>query len=167
MANGQWSVAWSVMEFCNLGSFERAFLAAGGVIYQKKQAATCQRHTWRRKSISFLRGLVENDKNFCFDFANKFLSEKWDARYSLGGKIIMSLLILSSICLPIRNLHQNIEGLLNPIYNDTWNKVFEKIKNETPENSVINTWWSPGHFIKAMSNRRVTFDGATINFPQS
>ena len=38
---------------------------------------------------------------------------------------------------------------------------------DNPENSIITTWWPPGHFIKSMAQRRVTFDGATINFPQA
>ena len=41
------------------------------------------------------------------------------------------------------------------------------LKENSPENSIVNTWWPPGHFIKAMANRRVTFDGASINKPQA
>jgi len=58
-------------------------------------------------------------------------------------------------------------ALLNPIFNSTWEKALLNIKNNTPENSIINTWWSPGHFVKSIAKRRVTFDGATINFPQA
>lgn len=57
--------------------------------------------------------------------------------------------------------------LLNKIYNATWDAALTKIKNETPKNSIINSWWPPGHFIKATAHRRVTFDGATINKPQA
>jgi len=55
----------------------------------------------------------------------------------------------------------------NPIFNSVWLETLDKIKKQTPGDSIINTWWPPGHFIKAVSNRRVTFDGATINIPQA
>ncbi len=56
---------------------------------------------------------------------------------------------------------------IRPIFNEQWDKTLTAIKERTPPNSIINTWWSPGHFIKAMAQRRVTFDGATINVPQA
>lgn len=81
--------------------------------------------------------------------------------------IVLPCILLSTIFFPIKKINQTIETLLNPIYNDTWDKTFSFIKANTPENSIVNTWWPPGHFIKAMANRRVTFDGATINVPQA
>lgn len=81
--------------------------------------------------------------------------------------ILGSCILLSTIFFPIKKINQTIESLLNPIYNDTWDKTFAFIKANTPEDSIVNTWWPPGHFIKAMANRRVTFDGATINIPQA
>ncbi len=78
-----------------------------------------------------------------------------------------AILLMSIIIVPIKTINAGIASLLNPIYNDTWNKTFEKIKAETPPESIVNTWWPPGHFIKAMADRRVTFDGATINVPQA
>ncbi len=53
------------------------------------------------------------------------------------------------------------------IYNRTWDNAFQKINQATPQDAIVNSWWPPGHFIKAMAKRRVTFDGATINFPQA
>lgn len=55
----------------------------------------------------------------------------------------------------------------HPIYNDTWNRSMTYLKKETPENSIVTTWWSPGHFITGMGERRVTFDGASQNTPQA
>ncbi len=54
-----------------------------------------------------------------------------------------------------------------PIFNETWDKALTKIRTETPPESIINTWWPPGHFITSMAQRRVIFDGATINNPQA
>ncbi|MFC1704479.1 STT3 domain-containing protein [Candidatus Omnitrophota bacterium] len=54
-----------------------------------------------------------------------------------------------------------------PLFNDVWNRVLTQIRLQTPPNSIINSWWPPGHFIKAIAERSVTFDGATINTPQA
>lgn len=71
------------------------------------------------------------------------------------------------VIIPIYTLQKSMPILLNKIYNDTWHSALLSIRDETPENSIINTWWPPGHFIKATAHRRVTFDGATINYPQA
>jgi dolichyl-phosphooligosaccharide-protein glycotransferase len=50
----------------------------------------------------------------------------------------------------------------NPVFNPAWESALEKIKLETPENSIIYTWWPPGHFIKAIAERGVSIDGSTF-----
>lgn len=56
---------------------------------------------------------------------------------------------------------------IRPIFNEQWDRTLSTLKEKTPSNSIINTWWSPGHFIKTVAQRSVTFDGATINVPQA
>ncbi len=90
-----------------------------------------------------------------------FKHEPW--RLNLG----LSVILLALTIFPIINAKDTTLDLLNRIYNKTWDEVLTKIKSETPANSIVNTWWPPGHFIKAMANRAVTFDGATINKPQA
>ncbi|MBF0479839.1 MAG: hypothetical protein HQL26_10185 [Candidatus Omnitrophica bacterium] len=84
-------------------------------------------------------------------------------KLSLYINIGLILLIL----FPIIHMKRAIPGLLDPIYNDTWDLAMKEIKEKTPTDSIINTWWPPGHFIKAMADRRVTFDGASIGVPQA
>ena len=61
------------------------------------------------------------------------------------------------------NAQQSIRTVLTPIYNSVWDEAMRTIKNQTPSDSIVNTWWPPGHFIKAMAHRRVPFDGASIS----
>ena len=68
---------------------------------------------------------------------------------------IFFIICIFFVFLLVINLHLKIERYLNPIYNDGWNKSMGMIKNNTEEDSIINTWWPPGHFIKAIANRRV------------
>ncbi|MEI8344525.1 MAG: STT3 domain-containing protein [Candidatus Omnitrophota bacterium] len=55
----------------------------------------------------------------------------------------------------------------HPIYNRTWDAVMTYLRQSSPQDSIVTSWWSPGHFISGMARRRVTFDGATQNTPQA
>lgn len=83
------------------------------------------------------------------------------------ANIVLNVFLIMSILFPVFYLKKNMNTILNPIYNATWEKALLDIKTRTPKDSIINAWWPPGHFIKAIAKRRVTFDGATINFPQA
>lgn len=79
------------------------------------------------------------------------------------------IIFLSCACIipKVITSEQHMPKLLNRLYNDTWNKSLTYINKNTPKNAIINSWWPPGHFIKAIADRRVTIDGATINNRQS
>ena len=81
--------------------------------------------------------------------------------------IALTITILSTVLIPINSINNTIESLLNPIFNEVWETSLLQIKEKTPKNSIITTWWPPGHFIKSIAERSVTFDGATINVPQA
>jgi hypothetical protein len=85
----------------------------------------------------------------------------------LGAQVTLYILILTGMSLLITTAHRQIPTLLNRIFNQVWEDVLIDIKEKTPPDSVINSWWPPGHFITATAQRRVTFDGATINQPQA
>ncbi|MDP8266765.1 MAG: STT3 domain-containing protein [Candidatus Aceula meridiana] len=79
-----------------------------------------------------------------------------------------SLVLLTIILVisPLANAN-DLALRFRPIFDEVWDAALTKIKNETPQDSIVNTWWPPGHFIKAMAERRVTSDGGTINVPQA
>ncbi|MBU4333906.1 MAG: dolichyl-diphosphooligosaccharide--protein glycosyltransferase subunit STT3, partial [Candidatus Omnitrophica bacterium] len=81
--------------------------------------------------------------------------------------ILLTVVILATVLIPINSINNTIESLLNPIFNETWESSLLQIKEKTPKDSIITTWWPPGHFIKSIAERSVTFDGATINVPQA
>ena len=80
-----------------------------------------------------------------------------------GGRLIGTALIALLLGFGWFNANQNIRTVLNPIYNSTWNDSLLAIKDKTEADSIINTWWPPGHFIKAVAHRRVMFDGASLS----
>lgn len=103
-----------------------------------------------------------------FDLLAGFLRQ-WlepNSRPDAGPKLaewIAGLIILAAaVFAPVRSINAEIPSLLNPIFNETWENALLDIKTKTPQDSIITSWWPPGHFIKAVADRRVTFDGATI-----
>ncbi|HOW36412.1 MAG TPA: STT3 domain-containing protein [Candidatus Omnitrophota bacterium] len=78
----------------------------------------------------------------------------------------ISIVSAGLIAISLRHAHETALSL-QPIFNETWDKALSKIKNDTPKESIVNSWWPPGHFISAIAQRRVTFDGATSNNPQA
>jgi len=77
----------------------------------------------------------------------------------LAGLPLAGLLI----ALVLFNASRDIRTILTPIFNSTWDEALTKIKTDTPSDSVINTWWAPGHFIKGVAHRSVPFDGASLD----
>lgn len=49
------------------------------------------------------------------------------------------------------------------ILNNNWWNALNWIKDNTPNCSVIATYWDPGHFITGIAERPVVFDGASQN----
>lgn len=49
-----------------------------------------------------------------------------------------------------------------PIMNDNWHGALTKLRDETPPESIVNTWWDYGYFVKHTAERRVLSDGGTL-----
>ncbi|MBW2970730.1 hypothetical protein KY320_01065 [Candidatus Woesearchaeota archaeon] len=48
-----------------------------------------------------------------------------------------------------------------PSMNDAWVNSLEKIKINSSEDAIINSWWDFGHWFKYWADRAVTFDGTS------
>jgi dolichyl-phosphooligosaccharide-protein glycotransferase len=79
---------------------------------------------------------------------------------------VIYTILCASLVFPIIYGYVSASGQ-NPIFNTVWERVLIKVRQVTPQNSIINSWWPPGHFIKAVAEREVTFDGATLSTPQA
>ncbi len=99
----------------------------------------------------------------------KYLSEKLAPLLELNKKFVKIVLIILLVILlisPIRMADNTAKNEV-PQMNDAWHNTLTKIKEETPENAIINSWWDFGHWFKAIADRAVTFDGASQNNPQA
>ncbi len=54
-----------------------------------------------------------------------------------------------------------------PSMNDGWYDTLVKIRDESSEDAIINSWWDFGHWFIAIAERRVTLDGGRQNRPQA
>lgn len=61
----------------------------------------------------------------------------------------------------------NTAGGIFPFMNDAWYKTLNNLKEKTPKEAIINSWWDFGDWFKAVSGRRVIFDGQSQNLPQA
>lgn len=96
-------------------------------------------------SIEYLRKLTKNKR---FDIFNR-------KKYLIN---MVSILILVWITIPaVLSVHESI-ATLQPMVNDDMWSVTEWIHNYTPNDSVIISQWSYGHFFTAIADRPVNFD---------
>jgi asparagine N-glycosylation enzyme membrane subunit Stt3 len=49
---------------------------------------------------------------------------------------------------------------LGPDINSNWDTAWDFLKTQTPEFSIVGTWWDPGHMITGLAERRAYADGA-------
>jgi dolichyl-phosphooligosaccharide-protein glycotransferase len=54
-----------------------------------------------------------------------------------------------------------------PSMNDAWFNSLDWINKNTPENTIITSWWDFGHWFKAIAKRPVNFDGGSQNTPHA
>jgi asparagine N-glycosylation enzyme membrane subunit Stt3 len=77
-------------------------------------------------------------------------------------KVVKSFFIGGSIFLLflIANLGFQTGSGLGPDISPNWDNAWEFLKTETPELSIVGTWWDPGHMINGIAERRNFADGA-------
>ena len=82
------------------------------------------------------------------------------------SKTIIFLVLIVLIISPV-GMGWDVAKQEVPTMNDAWYSALTKIKDNSKENAIINSWWDFGHWFKAIADRAVTFDGASQNRPQA
>jgi dolichyl-diphosphooligosaccharide--protein glycosyltransferase len=54
-----------------------------------------------------------------------------------------------------------------PLIDSTWYRVLSIVRDKTPEETVLNSWWDFGDWFKVIGRRRVIFDGQSQDVPQA
>jgi asparagine N-glycosylation enzyme membrane subunit Stt3 len=77
--------------------------------------------------------------------------------------IIAMAVVLVLVCyMPVSSAN-TVANSIVPGTDDGMVNTLSWIKNNTPQNTVITSWWDFGHLFTAKADRPVTFDGSTQN----
>jgi hypothetical protein len=76
--------------------------------------------------------------------------------------------LMALVFLPLMLLSAHVvAGDIKPIMDDIWNEALVEVREKTPDDAIINSWWPPGYFITGVAHRRVTADGGTQHFHET
>jgi asparagine N-glycosylation enzyme membrane subunit Stt3 len=64
------------------------------------------------------------------------------------------------IALLAMGIGSDMGSQLGPDINSNWDDAWQFLKTQTPELSIVGTWWDPGHMINTLAERRNFADGA-------
>ena len=54
-----------------------------------------------------------------------------------------------------------------PLVRDKWYRTLHIIRDKTPAQTIVNSWWDFGDWFKVIGRRRVIFDGQSQHTPQA
>lgn len=83
---------------------------------------------------------------------------KWMGNDTMKKTIVLGTAIFISLI--AFNISMEMSKQLGPDINPNWDDAWEFLKTDTPEQSIVGTWWDPGHMINAIAERRNYADGA-------
>jgi dolichyl-diphosphooligosaccharide--protein glycosyltransferase len=72
-----------------------------------------------------------------------------------------ALAVLALVALPLRVAHATAAAYL-PGLDSAWAGVLTQLRDTTPPDTVISTWWDYGYWTKYLAERRVNADGGTL-----
>lgn len=100
-----------------------------------------------------------------FNYLSKWFSKELNLSKAITN-IVLVLIMLMLLIGPIKTAEATARNQV-PLINDAWYNALTKIKTDSPKNAIVNSWWDFGHWFKAVTDRAVTFDGASQNRPQA
>ncbi|MBN1503135.1 hypothetical protein JW930_06320 [Candidatus Woesearchaeota archaeon] len=100
-----------------------------------------------------------------YKIVNKMLSQSLNIG-ELTSKVVIILVLLLILVQPTRSGYQTAKSYM-PHVNDAWVSSLQKIKTNSSQDAIINSWWDFGHWFKYLADRAVTFDGASQNMPNA
>lgn len=81
--------------------------------------------------------------------------------------IVFSGIMLFILCLVSITKGYGVARSIYPLIDDTWYRVLTLVKEKTPQDTIINSWWDFGDWFKVIARRRVIFDGQSQDTPQA
>ncbi len=100
-----------------------------------------------------------------YNFATKWITKEMQVNKIISCSVIFLLLSVLMIN-PIKTANATAKNEI-PSMNDAWYEALTKIRENSSEDAIINSWWDFGHWFKAISDRGVTLDGGGQNQKQA
>jgi dolichyl-diphosphooligosaccharide--protein glycosyltransferase len=82
----------------------------------------------------------------------------WSKKDSMKKAIVLGLGIF--LAFNAMQISVSAGKTLGPDINVNWDNAWNFLKTQTPEFSIVGTWWDPGHMINGLADRRNFADGA-------
>jgi len=81
------------------------------------------------------------------------------------AKVLSILILFIIVVSPIMGAYSSFSTFKPSVNDDLWNSA-EWIRSNTPDNTIIISEWTYGHFFTAIANRPVAVDGGSQNTPR-
>jgi len=75
--------------------------------------------------------------------------------------------IVAMVAYPVSKKAYATSCNIVPLIDDNWYNVLTLVKERTPKEAILNSWWDFGDWFKVIGARRVIFDGQSQNSPQA
>jgi asparagine N-glycosylation enzyme membrane subunit Stt3 len=85
-------------------------------------------------------------------------SGKWRAPWTVA----LFALVVATVLPAVRHGSAAARAYL-PQMHDAWWDTFTHIRDASPPNAIVSTWWDYGHWAKYVAERRVSADGASLS----
>ncbi|MFA5146873.1 MAG: STT3 domain-containing protein [Candidatus Omnitrophota bacterium] len=101
-----------------------------------------------------------------FGWAASDLYRYLKGRNKMLGVVCAGLILAGSGTVLINNGYSAARSSF-PLMDDGWYKVLNLMKEKTPPDTIVNSWWDFGDWFKVVAGRRVIFDGQSQGTPQA
>lgn len=81
--------------------------------------------------------------------------------------LAITCIIVVGLSAILINRAYKIACSIYPLMHDGWYKVLTLLKETTPPDTTIDSWWDFGDWFKVVAERKVIFDGQSQNKPQA
>ena len=76
-------------------------------------------------------------------------------------RILFGILSIAFVTSAVISANVSGKHNISQIMNDAWFESLEYLRDHTPLDAVVNSWWPPGYFIASIAERKVLIDGGT------
>jgi dolichyl-diphosphooligosaccharide--protein glycosyltransferase len=89
------------------------------------------------------------------------------SRLPARARGVLVALVVAALSVMMFNRGRQIASSMYPLMHDRWYQVLMLVKDKTPPDTTVNSWWDFGDWFKVVAERKVIFDGQTQNRPQA